>query len=240
MQAWHGLEFNASYTYSKSLDYTSQNGQGVVLQNSLNPAGDKGLSDYDARQRFSMNFIYSVPVLRHNRLFEGWQIGSVIQDQTGNPVNLSETGFTGLTGLGTLRPDLTGPITYVNTPTSNGNIQWFAPSICDPAATPGCTATFSISDAGGLHFGNMGRNVIIGPRFDNVDFSLVKRTKITERFTHEFRLEAFDVLNHPNFGQPSGSAQVGNARFGVINSTRFPVGDFGSARQLQFAMKLLF
>ena len=48
MRPWHGLQFNASYTYSKSLDYTSQNGQGVVIQDSLNPVGDYGLSDFDA------------------------------------------------------------------------------------------------------------------------------------------------------------------------------------------------
>jgi len=73
-----------------------------------------------------------------------------------------------------------------------------------------------------------------------VDFSLIKRTKINERFSHEMRLEAFDLFNHPNFGQPGRVAQVGSTTFGVISSTRFPVGDSGSARQLQFAMKLLF
>src|SRR5207245_6016525 len=78
LSAWHGFQFNASYTYSKSLDYTSQNGQGVVLQNSFNPACDKGLSDYDARNRFSTNFLYSVPALRHNRFFDGWQLGSIV------------------------------------------------------------------------------------------------------------------------------------------------------------------
>ena len=91
-----------------------------------------------------------------------------------------------------------------------------------------------------FHFGNLGRNSIIGPGFNNVDFSIIKKTKITERLTHEFRVEAFDLLNHPNFGQPGRTAQVGSTTFGIISSTRFPVGDSGSARQLQFAMKLLF
>jgi outer membrane receptor protein involved in Fe transport len=260
LSAWHGLQFNASYTYSKSLDYTSQNGQAVNIQNSFNIAGDKALSDYDARNRFSMNFIYSVPSFHHNRLFDGWQLGSIIQSQSGNPVNLVDTGLSGLTGVATLRPDQIGAIQIVNQPTANGGIQWIAPLVCDPtkvANAPSCNgASFALPTAGGLHFGNFGRNVIIGPGFNNVDFSIIKRTKISERFSHEFRIEAFDLFNHPNFGQPGRGAQlvlrdqtqpqsatnplIVSPTFGVISSTRFPVGDSGSARQLQFAMKLLF
>lgn len=244
MRPIHGLEFNASYTFSKSLDYTSQNGQGIVIQNSLDPAGDKGLSDFDARNRFVMNFIYDLP-FKGNRLFDGWQVGSIISDQSGNPVNIlaSAVGIGGFTGSATLRPDLIGPIQIVNTPASAGGIQYFANSVCDPAqgaCAPG--TTFAIPDApgGAFHFGNFGRNVIIGPGFNNVDFSLAKRTKITERFSNELKFEAFDLFNHPNFGQPGRVAAVGSKTFGVISSTRFPTGDSGSARQLQFAIKLLF
>lgn len=253
LRAWRGFQFNASYTFSKSLDYTSQNGQGVVIQDSLNPAGDRGLSDFDARHRFSMNFIYDLPAYKQNRIFEGWQVGSIIQAQSGNPVNLQAAGLN-ITGLATLRVDQTGPVNIVDTPV-NGGIQWFAPSLCDPNDTrsPSCTgASFAMPTAGGVHFGSMGRNVIIGPGFNDVDFSLVKRTKINERFTHEMRVEFFDLFNHPNFGQPGRIAQLVNdptnptgtkiasPTFGVISSTRFPVGDSGSARQIQFAMKLLF
>jgi hypothetical protein len=238
MRPWHGLQFNASYTFSKSLDYTSQNGQGVVIQDSLNPAGDYGPSDFDARHRFSMNFIYDVPAFRQNRLFQGWQVGSIISDQSGNPVNLVLNGVTGFTGLGTLRPDLIGPVQYVNTPLANGNIQWFAPSVC---VEPCTGATFGLATTPGtLHFGNLGRNAIIGPGFNNVDFSLIKKTKITERFSNELRFEAFDLFNHPNFGQPGRLAQTGSTTFGVINNTRFATGDSGSSRQLQFAVKLVF
>ncbi len=249
---WHGLQFNASYTYSKSLDYTSQNGQGVVIQNSLNPAGDKGLSDYDARNRFSMNFIYSVPAFRNNRLFGGWQLGSIIQTQSGNPVNIlaNAASISGLTGLATLRPDQIGAINLVGgAPAANGSIQWFIAPVCDPVRAPaGCAgATFAIPNSGtptNYHFGNFGRNSIIGPGFTNVDFSIIKRTKITERFSNELRLEAFDLFNHPNFGQPNRTAQlvggVSSPTFGQITSTRFQPGDSGSARQLQFAIKLLF
>lgn len=228
LNPFHGFQFNASYTYSKSLDYTSQNGQGVVVQNSLNPAGDKGLSDFDARNRFSMNFIYGLP-FKGNRFIEGWQAGSIIQSQSGNPVNLVAGGLSGLTGVATLRPDLVGPIQMVNQPTATGNIQWFLPSAFANPTNSGIPS---------LHFGDFGRNVIIGPGFNNVDFSLIKRTRITDRFSHEFRVEAFDVFNHANFGQPVGN--TARSTFGAITSTRFPPGDSGSARQLQFAMKLIF
>jgi hypothetical protein len=95
------------------------------------------------------------------------------------------------------------------------------------------------------HFGSMGRNAIIGPSFNDADLSLIKRTKIGERQMIEFRWEVFDIFNHANFGQPgpgvSGrTAQVGSTAFGVITNTRFPTGDSGSSRQMQFALKYKF
>ena len=90
------------------------------------------------------------------------------------------------------------------------------------------------------HFGSMGRNVIIGPGFHNTDLSLIKRTKLTETQMIEFRWEVFDVFNHANFGQPGRTAQVGSTAFGVITTTRFPTGDSGSSRQMQFALKYKF
>src|SRR5258708_26493252 len=107
LSKWHGLQFNASYTFSKSLDYTSQNGHGVVVQNSLNPAGHRGLSDYNATHRFSTNVIYVLP-FHGNRFIQGWQLASIVQLQTGNPVNLFDAGVTELNGLPTLPPDTTG------------------------------------------------------------------------------------------------------------------------------------
>jgi len=85
---------------------------------------------------------------------------------------------------------------------------------------------------------DLGRNAIVGPDFLNTDFSVTKNTKITERFTLQFRSEFFDIFNRPNFGNPVLTAT--SASFGQIQSTRFPTGDFGSARQIQFALKLLF
>ena len=87
-------------------------------------------------------------------------------------------------------------------------------------------------------FGNLGRNVIIGPRFDNVDFSIIKHFKIGDRMSAQFRAEFFDLFNHPNFGQPGNI--VGTPAFGRITNTRFSTGESGSSRQIQFALKLMF
>jgi hypothetical protein len=90
-------------------------------------------------------------------------------------------------------------------------------------------------------FGNLGRNVIIGPGFQNLDLSLIKTTNITERVKVQFRADTFNLFNHPNFGQPNRfvSTAAGNT-FGEITTTRTPVGDSGSSRQIQLALKLIF
>ncbi len=215
-----GLQFNASYTFSKSIDYNSLNSQGVVVQDSFNIRGDRGLSDFDARHRFVINWLYELP-LKGDRLVEGWQLSSIIQLQSGNPVNLvtNNNSFTGVNN--TLRPDLVGPIVILEDPT-----RWFDTSAFVTPTTPV------------THFGNLGRNVVIGPGFHNVDFSVLKKTNITERLRTEFRAEVFDLFNHANFGQPG--RVVGTPTFGVITNTRFPTSDSGSSRQLQFALKLIF
>jgi hypothetical protein len=141
----------------------------------------------------------------------------------------------------------------------NGALQGGKPAIPDCAATPNAAfaipCTFSdvpVSNnslspnfkvypviAGSCRPGNLGRDAITGPGFLNTDFSVTKNTKLTERFNLQFRTEMFDIFNHPNFGNPALVATNSSA-FGIIQATRFPTGDFGSARQIQFALKLLF
>ena len=211
-----GLQFNASYTFSKSIDYNSLNSQGVVVQDSYNIRGSRGLSDYDARHRFVISGLYELP-FKGNQLVEGWQFSTIVQSQSGNPVNIvvNNAGFTG-TG-NTVRPDVTGPIEILGTVN-----RWFDIS---PFVVP----------VG--RFGNLGRNVVIGPGFNNTDFSVIKRTKLTENQLIEFRWEIFDLFNHANFGQPG---RVVSPTLGQIVNTRFPTGDSGSSRQMQFALKYKF
>jgi carboxypeptidase family protein/TonB-dependent receptor-like protein len=241
----HGLQFNASYTFSKSIDYNSLSSQGgVITQDSFNIKNDRGLSDFDVRSRFVMNALYDLP-FKGNRFSEGWELGTIVQAQTGNPLTVI-TGNNVFTGNFTLRPDIVG------TEGINGDpSQWYRGSttLCDPTKTT-CTSGFvsPVSSSGATHFGNLGRNTFTGPGFTNIDFSIIKNTKISERFNLQFRTEFFDAFNHPNFGDPTPfgngalAAVVSPARssFGTIRSTRVPTGDFGSARQVQFALRLQF
>ncbi len=234
-----GLQFNASYTYSKSIDYNSQNGQGVTVQDSYNIQGDRGLSDYDARNRFVIHLLYELP-FTGNRLKEGWQLSFITQAQSGNPLNIviNSNALTGTANA--VRPDLIGSIDDI------GRVeQWFSNTVCDPSITGSCTASsvFAIPRVGtttAFRFGTLGRNVVIGPGFSNTDFSVIKRTRITERLNLQFRAEFFDIFNNTNFGQPGRIAAVGSTAFGVVTNTRFGTGDSGSSRQIQFAMKLTF
>src|SRR5215213_8880913 len=212
-----GFQFNTSYTFSKSIDYNSLNSQGVIVQDSYNLRGSRGLSDFDARHRFVISGLYELP-FRGNRLVEGWQLSTIVQSQSGNPVNIvvNNANFTGINN--TVRPDVTGPVEIIGSPN-----RWFD---ITPFVVP----------VG--RFGNLGRNVVIGPGFNNTDFSVIKRTKLTETQLIEFRWEVFDAFNHANFGQPG--RVVGTANFGQITNTRFGTGDSGSSRQMQFALKYKF
>jgi hypothetical protein len=242
----HGLQFNTSYTWSKSIDYNSLNSQGVVVQDSYNLRGSRGLSDFDARHRFVLSTIYALP-FHGNELVKGWQLGSIIQAQSGNPINVV-TNIATITGVATVRPDLIRPVEITGNPT-----QWFSNAVvCDPriltSAIPndpricsnGAAFALPFSPAGVPHLGNLGRNVLIGPGFNNVDFSVIKNTMLGETTRLQFRAELFDLFNHANFGQPGRTATPGSTSFGVITNTRFATGDSGSSRQIQFALKLNF
>ena len=231
----HGLQTNTSYTWSKSIDYNSLNSSTITVQDSNNVAGDRGLSDFNAAHRFTLSGLYEFPFTSRalSKLVEGWQLSPIVQLQTGNPVNLVTTVST-LTGATTLRPDAIGPVAIGLTPAANGNPLYIQSTACTAPAA-GCT--FLIAS----HFGNLGRNVIIGPGFDDIDLSLLKNTRFRERYNVQFRADAFNLFNHPNFGQPNRtvSTAAGNT-FGQITSSRFPVGDSGSSRQLQLALKFIF
>jgi hypothetical protein len=90
-------------------------------------------------------------------------------------------------------------------------------------------------------FGNLRRNALTGPGFADSDLSLEKTTRITERTAVVLRIDAFDLLNHVNFANPTLAATGSpTSTFGQISGTRTAVGDAGSSRQLQFAMRFQF
>ena len=218
----HGLQFNASYTYSHSFDYNSLSNNVIVVQDNANIQNSHGSSDFDARHRFVISWLYELP-FHGNRFTNGWQLAAISQWQSGNPVNIvtSDNVFTGVQN--TVRPDLAGAITYTRTINS-----WFDTSVF---AFPGTGSTVT-------HFGNLGRNLVDGPTFSNTDFTVQKTTAITESKRLQFRADMFDLFNHPNLGQPGRIK--GSSTFGQITNTRVAGGDSGSSRQVQFALKLLF
>jgi len=225
----HGLQFNGSYTWSHSIDDVSRNNNGVVLPDSTNLLSGKGNSDFDARHRFVVNAIYDLP-FKANRFVRGWELATIAQYQTGNPFTIVIPSAT-ITGLSnTVTPIQLAPFTVTGNPLG----QWILP--------PGGTfAGIFANPATQTTLGNVARNSVYGPGFANVDLSLVKNTKITERINFQIRGDAFDILNHPNYGQPGRTlnALTGASLF-TITSTRFPPGDSGSSRQLQLAAKLQF
>jgi hypothetical protein len=156
-----GLQFNGSYTLSKSIDYNSRNHQGVTVQDSYNLRNDRGRSDYDARHRFVLSGVYDLP-FRGDRLKEGWELSLIEQVQSGNPINF-RLSTPALTGIATVRPDVTGPIQTGYSASTNGNATNVT-YIQNPTV---------FLNQGATHFGNLGRNVVIGPGFSNLDFAMV-------------------------------------------------------------------
>jgi len=211
-----GLVFDASYTLSKSMDTNSLNSSGFAVQNGYDIADEYGLSDFDARHRMVVSAMYDLPFTGH-ALTRGWQIATIVQAQSGNPVNIVTNNST-LNGVpNTVRPDLIGPIRIVGSPDG-----WFDPS----------------AFAAVNRFGNLGRNVVIGPAFVNTDLSLVRALALGQGRRLQLRIDAFDLFNHANFGPPGNI--VGSPMFGKITRTRLPTGEAGSSRQIQLAAKMFF
>jgi hypothetical protein len=232
-----GLQFDTNYTFSKSIDYNSQFLQGVTVQDSRNIRNDRGLSDFDVRHHFVMSGIYALP-FHGNRLKDGWQMSLIETAQTGQPLNFHISTTTLTNGLTTVRPNVTGPI-----------MAGFTPSYTLSAAAVGYVENPQVFvDQGAAGFGSLGRNVVEGPGFQDVDFTLAKNTRINERFRLEIRVDVFDLFNHANYTNPSLTDPVvgafvpaTNQTFTVITGgTRAPAGDAGSSRQFQLAMKLHF
>jgi hypothetical protein len=177
-------------------------------------------------------------------MISGWQLSGILQLQGGNPLSVFTNLATNGTA-GTIRADQSGPVSRERVSLANGSVQYLPQSICY-AATAGCTFSNPVNPDGA-----QGRNSIYGPGYEDTDLSLGKFFTVYRESKLEFRADAFNLLNHPNLGQPvsqftvtapSGSTpgSVTAGTFGQITNTRFPLGDSGSSRQLQLSLKLLF
>ncbi len=192
----NGFSFLNAYTYGKTIDLASDNDGSVTLTNIFDPGYNRGPASYDVNHTLSSSWIYELPLGRQSRL-GGWQVNGIVYFRTGLPVTVTQTGTMGSTGVFDNRPDRIGDGRAAHPSVE----QWFDPSAFQQTADR--TATF----------GTAGRGILRGPRQFNIDFSLAKLTRLG-RAELQLRVEAFNLLNHPQFALPN--SQFGSPGFGSI------------------------
>jgi hypothetical protein len=243
-----GLQFNASYTFSKSIDTSSADpgstagggkpdvpNTGFILQNNSNdPRSNRALSDFDRTQRFSLSFVYDIPTFGFtSRFLRGFQLSGFAQVQSGTPFTIFaaepeagtvaaltalRTGSGGLFRPGFGRPNLCGTLDQLRQRGDDPTERYFNPdALC---------SSFG-------QYGNLGRNVLRGPRQQRFDLGLSKTTALTERVGLELRWDVFNVFNNVNFANPNNDLQD-TTDFGKITNT------VGGPRVMQFGAKLKF
>jgi outer membrane receptor protein involved in Fe transport len=229
----NGFQLNAALTISKSEDLGStsfnQSDEPFVPSNPFDfERADKGLSIFDVRRRLVISPIYELPFGRGKRYLGGaagwqgklvsdWMITSILTLRDGLPFTVVEQA--NITNRqNALSPDRPNAICNPNQISDQSPQKWFN-TACFVAQAP-------------FTYGNSGRNITQGPSLKTFDFSIVKRTEITEKTTLEFRAEYFNLANHPNLGTPVRILE--SPDFGKIVRTA------ADSRQIQFALKLLF
>ena len=219
-----GLEFLASYTYGKALTdnvgyygvgWGQAAGQGYYYLDTTNPLKDYGPAPYDMRHVFSLAGNYELPFgtdrkygsdwgRAKNALLGGWNLNTIFQTHTGLPITVYDGAGQSLQATRSLeRPNRT----------CNGKIS--GAGVNDAWIDIGC---FQRAPAG--QFGDSGVGILYGPGYWNVDFGLAKHFYLDDRRFVTFRIEAFNVFNHPNFAIQAGSADMSNpTTFGRIQNT---------------------
>jgi hypothetical protein len=218
----NGLQMQAAYTFSKSMDQASSFED---LINPFNPRASRSLSLFDARQRLVISYVYQLPVPKYSGLkgqvLDGWEVSGITQFQSGFPVHIQDgndrelTSSIDFSAAGT--PDLIAPFHKLD-PRSSANHLVFDPaSFADPALG---------------HFGTARRTICCGPGLNNWDMSLQKEIPISESKHFEFRWDVFNLANHTHFYNIDGNITDG-ANFGIAKKVADP-------RLMQFALKFYF
>jgi hypothetical protein len=250
----HGITFQANYTWAKDMTdadavWSSGGVSGAISEN--NPQCRKceyAPASYGIAQRLVANFAYDLPLgqwqalsrLPH-RLTQGWKTLGIFSAQSGFPFTVAGTypsvqygydiydGFGArpfLLQRGTLNPS-GGPQFFSSAVIGNNNglgTGFFGlPLVTSPV--PGVGAALASP-------GNLGRNTFTGPGWSNLDFSIIKDTRITESKSLQFRAEFFNILNEATFGTPG--EMLGSAGFGLSTSTAVP------ERVIQFGLRFIF
>jgi hypothetical protein len=263
---WHGIISTLNYTWSHSIDDASDGEDFVPNASQPNDSSapirmNRGNSNFDIRNRLTWNFIYELPKMNGSfqKLKNGWGLNGIVTVQSGQPFQLNYNFQDDYDGSGEFfgRPDVVGPIHYTSDPRNFLDLTSFTAPCTYPAGGGDGFADTCIP--GSRHFGNEGRNSLIGPHFRQFDFSIFKNTSITERLKLELRFEAYNLLNHPNFANPylpsfiadaaGGASQVGpdGRSSGPLRLTAtgdvgigYPFLGSGGPRSLQLAAKFTF
>lgn len=230
-----------SYTWAHSLDNASDDVT-IGLSNVVIPGvNDYGSSNFDVRQSFAGALTWNIPGRQSSgvtsQLSRDWSISTVVVARTGFPFNANVSAPSAF-GVLFIRPDrVAGEPVWINSPTApGGRILNY------DAATN--TGAFSIPST--PRQGTEARNDITGFGLEQIDFSLARKFPITERLALQFRADAFNVFNHPNFTNPGGYLQYGpyylrsesmlNQGLGGLN----PLFQEGGPRSLQLSLKMSF
>jgi hypothetical protein len=229
-RVWHGFTLNSTYTWSKALDDASNPGADNAgpnfPQDPSNLAAEKGLSDFDHRNRFVTNFLYRLPFLGNSEgwihtAFSGWEVGGIWTLQSGAPFTVN------------LSTDVANNGEPLSAPSQRPNLT------CNPNDGPKTTAewfnTNCFATPAQFTYGNAGRDIVIGPGLDDFDAMLMNEFPIRENMRLQFRLDIFDFFNHPNLNAPVGAGRMfsTSTSFGSITSAQDP-------RDMQFSLRLAF
>jgi hypothetical protein len=264
----HGVQFQGSYTFSKSIDTGSSGIAGDTFGNSVSslplfsPQVRRGLSDFDVRHVGAMNAIWLVPYPTNlsevpKWFASGWQIGGIYTITSGLPFTPTIGGDPlGLKGADLYAfPNRVSGCDPVNSNfKSNGlhylNLNCFtlptAPASMSASCKPFAGAT-TAPPAGQVYcanlLGNSGRNTVSGPGLQDFDFSLFKNNpvhRISETFNVQFRWEVFNIFNHANFNPPAPGARQVFATSGALNNAGLLTSPtITTSRQMQFALKFI-
>jgi hypothetical protein len=227
----HNYTVLANYTWSKCLGIAPVTSLGTtVIENPANPRGDYGPCSYDVPNLFNASLVY-FSQFGHggwtSHLLGNWQIAPLVRYETGFPVNPQTGKDNSLTGVGLDRPNVASNLVYLHAGHTSKQYQWLNPGLY----TANALGTF----------GNAGHNSLRTPGYFDVDTAVSREFKLYERLTLTARAEAFNLLNHPNFGGPAPSSGVALGPNASISSSQFgQITTAGDPRILQGALKLTF
>jgi len=238
-----GLSFGVTYTYSKSND--SGSAQRDIIPDTYDASNLWGPSNYDVRHIFISNFLYELPLFRsqqhwYGKVAGGWQLSGIFQAQTGTPCPVvTNNDFAGVGQDGNWDGNgcsagqfwvLNGSVNYPkqmahNNGGANDAFYWFQPTTSSGALfTQPAKGTFNLQQ--GV------RNIIYNPGFNNWNLGLFKKFAINERMGFQFRAQAYDAFNHPNWG--AVNLNPTSAQFGQVT------GKTNDVRNLQLSLRFYF